>query len=342
MIQKLAVIDYLASGRVAEAIVTGLGSEAVFFCGSDYVNKAPQAIERMKKAGVEVVIDNYGQAVLYTYFLADSARRLNLDPNTDPGQKILKMDKRGARFVYYTHHSGFSIPGALFGKNDFILCPSEAFLTASVLAGKYILGADRRPIMGKTPQGSECVVVGMPNVGDDILALASGDKRNLQAELAARLGLSLDPGLPLVFFLVERHAEKDEMENVCRVLAEKFNVLIKNLGPANPDTGDTELDLTGPNIFYFNPPPNEDAELFYKLRVAADFTFTSFFSGGTVTNVMMGLRTVSYHTSTLVRDTPPKRYNWTYFMRDFGWLTPHCHTGWPPSRWPRPKWFCAV
>ncbi len=146
MIQKLAVIDYLASGRFAEAIVTGLGSEAVFLCGSDYVSRAPQTIERMKKAGVEVVIDNYGQAVLYTYFLADSSYKLNFDPNTDLGQKILKLDKRGARFVYYTHHSGFSIPGTLFGKNDFILCPSEAFLTSSVLTGKYIISMLRIPM----------------------------------------------------------------------------------------------------------------------------------------------------------------------------------------------------
>ncbi|UQZ91344.1 hypothetical protein C4J81_18780 (plasmid) [Deltaproteobacteria bacterium Smac51] len=317
--EKIAAINYMASGRFAEPILRGLGDEAVFYCGPVKDDRQRATVEAFKKSGVEVVINNYDKALKHKFFLMDSAHKLNINSPVRPEIPglIRKLEGEGARFIHYTHNSGFAIPNVLFGPQDYILCPSEAFLASTVGGGKFIFDGNGQPIMGKTPQGSEAVVTGLGAA--DFSVEQDFDKKAELNNAAEQLGLKLNPDLPTILYLVDFRFEKGEMETACQALAQKANVIIKNQGPAIPEEGLTALDIEGENIFYFAE-RRDTNNAFYRLRQAVDCTVVSFISGGFVTNVMLGLRTIPVYSTTVVRDMPPHRYNYTYFLRDFGGL----------------------
>ena len=315
--EKVAVWDKFINLRYILPVLLGLGEEAVFHCGPQLASARPEALAGLKAAGVEVVVDDRQRAMSHKYYLMDSGHRLFMDlPERAPGTEIIRqLETQGARFIFTAHGAEQAI-NRHFTARDFFLAPSVAVLADSVGAGKYLCDGEGRPLVGRSPKGTECAVAGLPYVTEEILALKRRSREELKEELAERLKMKFDPALPLVFYMVPQRNAIPATDRGLRRLAERANVLVKNwlVRPIEGNYFNVRTEVAGPNIFQVGPGDYQDGDLTFLMRFAADLNLVGLFSGSFITNVMIGLPTLPVYTRTIQAALPPRPFNYTVFL----------------------------
>lgn len=310
---KLAIIDRLGDPRYYLPLAEALGGDrAVFHYSEESLN--PEILRKIKQFGLEAQADDsrYSAARRHQYFLADSCAR--------EGDLAQSLEAEGKRFICYLHSLDGAESGARLQGGDFLICPHDFSLFASIGPGRFLCSAEGEVELGRAPGGYEAVTVGPFHISEADLQDQKSDRASLKERLAQKI--DLDPARPLVCYFVTEGNESASADKGLQRLAEKAEVIIKTLGEGSYHGFSGFTRAEGPNIHL-----TDDSSLNWLMRIAADAVLVDPHGGGFITAVMTGLRHIPVHTTLFRAISPPQPVNFTHFYHNLHTLNTrlaHC------------------
>ena len=290
----------------------------VFYCDGQYADKYKDEVEKLKEHGIEVMVDEYEGAARHDYLLFDDSSCRICQPPAQAGSEPSpgtvywyrhKYTKQSARLIVYSHSIDDGPSDSSLPEGSFALHPYEWSFLKDTGEGVFMKDEKGRFLVSRSEKNIERVVMGMTHLAGVKPPKNLAEKEALKKEMAKKIGIDLNPDLPLILFSWAP-LEADEVNRGLMELSKHANIIVKYY-PHHPYLGhfDRVPDASGPNIFY-----STDHGLNAIMRLAADINLASYISSVFVSCVAHNLRTIPVCTHRMSSIIPKGVFAYSFYF----------------------------